>query len=165
MDGIPADAFQIDVYSLAYTYQVGATLRDLKRRRTPPGAGFFMALEDAVEQMHRRGIAHLDLRNSRNILVTNSGRPFMLDFQSSVRLARLPPRLQRLCRDIDKSGVYKWWMKLAPMSFSAGRHRELEKIHARRHYWPFRGYRLLHLGRTKRLRKWSRMWEQSGRAA
>jgi hypothetical protein len=107
--------------------------------------------------MHARGIAHLDLRNGRNLLVTEAQQPVLLDFQSSVRLSRLPRFLQRILRDIDVSGVYKWWLMLDPLSIDDARCDRLLAAHRRRHLWPFKGYRFgLNLGRERRLEKWFR---------
>lgn len=41
--------------------------------------GFFSALEAAIEQLHAAGVAHNDLRNPTNTLVTPNGQPVLVD--------------------------------------------------------------------------------------
>ena len=65
---------------------------------------FFEELESLVGKMHERGVAHLDIRAAKNILVTDLGEPFILDFQSHVSLGRLPRFLRNLLVDVDRSG-------------------------------------------------------------
>jgi len=45
----------------------------------PEWPGFFDKLNTAIEQMHRAGVAHNDLRNPTNTLVTPNGDPILVD--------------------------------------------------------------------------------------
>ncbi len=40
--------------------------------------------------MHERGIVHLDIRYMRNIVVSDTGDPLLLDFQTCLFLNRIP---------------------------------------------------------------------------
>lgn len=51
---------------------------------------FFPRLRSLLAEMHRRGMAHVDLHKRENILVGADGRPYLIDFQISFRLTRLP---------------------------------------------------------------------------
>ncbi|MFO0801656.1 MAG: hypothetical protein U0791_00845 [Gemmataceae bacterium] len=42
---------------------------------------FFPALSGLLREMHRRGIAYVDLHKRENILVGDDGRPYLIDFQ------------------------------------------------------------------------------------
>ena len=64
--------------------------------------------------MHARNLVHLDIRNRRNILVTDDGKPSLLDFQSCLNLERIPNFFHNILIDIDFSGVYKNWYKVKP---------------------------------------------------
>jgi hypothetical protein len=56
--------------------------RPLQRRDTVPD-GFFAELRALVEEIHRRGIAYVDMNKRANILVGEDGRPYLVDFQIS----------------------------------------------------------------------------------
>jgi RIO-like serine/threonine protein kinase len=68
-------------------------------------------LRALVDQMHARGVYHLDLRNRGNVLVDDSGRPTLLDFASSV-MVRPDGVVEKLLRPLlswwDRRGVTKW---------------------------------------------------------
>lgn len=49
---------------------------------------FFPGLADILAEVHRRGIAHVDLHKRENILVDDAGRPHLIDFQISWAAAR-----------------------------------------------------------------------------
>jgi len=101
---------------------------------------FFEELERLVGRMHARGIAHLDIRAAKNILVTDRGEPLILDFQSNVRLDGLPRFLRDLLVDIDRSGIYKHWARRVPGSLGEERTRLLERMNRLRRFWFFKGY-------------------------
>jgi tRNA A-37 threonylcarbamoyl transferase component Bud32 len=136
--GIPARPFRMDGFGLGYLFVEGQTLSRVRERREPLGPDFFTALEDLVGRIHRRGYAHLDLRNGKNILVTPDNRPQLIDFQAGLWIQRLPGQLRAALEDIDHSGVYKWWNRFDPESLDEGRRQVLETINRRRRrYWPF----------------------------
>jgi serine/threonine protein kinase len=62
---------------LVLEYIPGHTLRDgpLQDRDY-----FYARFFEAVEQMHRRGVAHMDLKRKDNILVVDGREPFFVDF-------------------------------------------------------------------------------------
>jgi RIO-like serine/threonine protein kinase len=105
-------------------------------------AGFFRRLETLVHAMHRRHIVHLDIRNRRNVLVSEKGGPGLLDFQSSLNLDHVPRRLHRFLKEIDISGVYKLWELNDPASMDAERKARLAAVNRKRGLWVFKGYPL-----------------------
>ena len=52
---------------------------------------FFHELDRLIQELHRRGIAYVDLHKRENILVGDDGHPHLIDFQISVRLTRRWP--------------------------------------------------------------------------
>jgi len=46
---------------------------------------FFAQLEDGLAEIHRRGMAYVDLEKPENVLVGVDGRPWLFDFQISYR--------------------------------------------------------------------------------
>ncbi len=68
-------------------------------------------LNAVVERMHRRGIYHLDLRNSGNILVDRDNRVYLIDFASAVIFTGrgvLSRWLSRPFYWFDRYGHSKW---------------------------------------------------------
>lgn len=71
---------------------------------------FFPQLQAIVAEVHRRGVAHVDLHKRENILVDDDGRPCLIDYQISFgipaesRLARL--LLGSLLRVLQRSDDY-----------------------------------------------------------
>jgi hypothetical protein len=136
--GIPSGARRIDRFAFTYRFIEGPTLRHADRRRVP--VEYFLRLEELVRRMHAAGIAHLDLRNRRNALVTAEGLPAILDFQSAVRIESWPSFLRPLLRQVDLSGVYKHWASFHPGTMGAEREALLARHEAIRRFWIFRGY-------------------------
>jgi hypothetical protein len=86
----------------------------------PPG--FVDDLAGAIDGMHARGVAHLDLRHRSNVLADAAGRPVLIDFGSAVCLrpgglvARL---LLPLLAWIDRRALEKWRVRLEPAAAGA----------------------------------------------
>jgi len=135
---IPKEPFMLDNYAVCYRYISGTTLRN-----TPPkkiSDEFFHHLEQIVKAMHSRNMVHLDIRNRRNILVTQEGFPALIDFQSSINLERVPKFLHKLLKDIDLSGVYKNWYHKKPETLDSERRAHLEALNRKRSLWVLKGY-------------------------
>ena len=140
INGIPEALGMIDARAFCYEYIPGRNLRKLPSEKLD--AGFFHALEALINQMHQRSVVHLDLRNRRNILMTETGSPALLDFQSSLNLKHVPQRFHRLLKEIDISGVYKIWARKQPESMDAQRRDRLAAMNRKRGLWVLRGYPL-----------------------
>jgi predicted Ser/Thr protein kinase len=120
LDGLPAvPRFlgSIDALAFAVEYRPGRRMSRKLAGRVPPE--FLERLEQALRDMHRRGIAHLDLRHRSNVMAGEDGSPIVLDFGSALifrpgsLLARwLLPLLAR----IDLAAVDKWRRRLSPSS-------------------------------------------------
>jgi hypothetical protein len=135
----PQDAFRVDTYALAYRYVVGRGLR--RRWKAALAPDFFPTLERSVREMHARAhIAHLDLRNADNILVTETGQPSLLDFQTHVGLRWMPGPLRRLAELVDLAAIYKHWAGRSPGTLGPERAALLDRINAMRPLWALRGY-------------------------
>ncbi len=137
IEGVPQESFCVDRLAFGYRYEVGLPVSEVSKASFT--AHYFEALESLVHQMHGRGLAHLDLRYSRNILMTERGKPFVMDFQSHVRLDRLPRWLRQRFRNLDLSGAYKHWAKRHPVSFTADRASILAAHLRWRRLWLWKG--------------------------
>ena len=65
---------------------------------------FFPALRGLLAELHRRGIAYVDLHKRENILVGDDGRPYLIDFQISLTLPGWWPA---------NSAPARWLLRLA----------------------------------------------------
>jgi hypothetical protein len=77
--------------AVARVYVPGHPLRPHERVR----ADFFPTLRTLLAEMHRRGIAYVDLHKRENVIVGDDGRPYLIDFQigfdaTHTRVAWLP---------------------------------------------------------------------------
>ena len=78
---------------------------------------FFAALLARVEQMHARGVVHLDLRQRRNIVCGVDGQPGLLDFEAALVLdaTRVWGRLALYWgRKVDRLAILKHKARYAP---------------------------------------------------
>ena len=135
----PRDAFRVDAHALAYHFVPGLSLRLTDPATLAPG--FFPALETNLRQVHSRArMAHLDLRNAHNILVTDQGEPLLLDFQSCLGTRWLPPPLRRFAERIDLAAIYKHWARRSPGTMGPERTAALARMNRLRPLWVLRGY-------------------------
>jgi hypothetical protein len=65
--------------AVAHDYVLGHPLA----ARESVGPTFFPTLEGVLREMHRRGMAYVDLHKRENILVGEDGQPYLIDFQIS----------------------------------------------------------------------------------
>jgi hypothetical protein len=124
LDGLPTvPRFlgSIDALAFAVEYRPGRRMSRKLAGRVPPD--FLGRLETALREMHRRGVAHLDLRHRSNVLVGEDGDPILIDFGSALTfrpgglLARwLLPLFGRL----DRAAVEKWRARLSPSASGSG---------------------------------------------
>ncbi len=138
--GIPKQPFLLDIYAVCYRFIPGKTLKETAPEMI--GDNFFFQFEDIVRKMHQRNMVHLDVRNRKNILVTDEGLPALLDFQSSLNLENTPQFLHKIMKDIDISGVYKNWSKKQPASLDSTRRAHLASLNKKRFLWFLKGYPL-----------------------
>ena len=106
---VPRLLGRLDEVALVIEYRPGVLLSRSLRGSLP--TGFMEELERAVDEMHRRGVVHLDLRHRSNVLAGEDGRPVLIDFASaqcfdaSTRRGRM---LVRLLGRIDRGALGKW---------------------------------------------------------
>jgi len=120
LDGLPSvPRFlgSIDSLAFAVEYRPGRRMSRKLAGRVPPE--FLGQLETVLREMHRRGVAHLDLRHRTNLLVGEDGGPILIDFGSAVTFrpgGLLARWLLPLFGRIDFGAVEKWRSRLNPSS-------------------------------------------------
>ena len=108
---VPRFIARVDPLALLVEYRPGTKLSG---RRTVPAA-FLSELERAIEEMHRRGVVHLDLSHRSNVLVDPAGHPVLIDFGAALVLR--PGSLLGRCllpwlARVDRRALSKWRQKL-----------------------------------------------------
>jgi predicted Ser/Thr protein kinase len=124
MPSVPRFLGSIDPLAFAVEYRPGRRMSRKLAGRVPPQ--FLERLEAALREMHRRGVAHLDLRHRSNVMVDEDGGPVLIDFGSALtfRPGSLPARwLLPLLGRIDLAAVEKWRDRLSPPSSGPDRTR------------------------------------------
>jgi len=104
IDGVPRFLGRVGTYAIAFEYIAGRPLTAFKRGAVP--AAVFGRLEQTLQGMHARGVAHADLHRA-NILVSDSGMVYIVDFATAL-IARNPVRpgpVFRMCRQLDYNAV------------------------------------------------------------
>jgi len=139
---IPGPIITPSSYKLIYPYIPGRTLRESIRNHDQINDEYFEKLEKLVITMHQCGVAHLDIRNRRNILITPQNEPIIIDFQSAIFTNYLPKKIRRLLLDTDLSGIYKHWKKASNKTLTPEREATISKMNSLRKFWIFKGYPL-----------------------
>jgi serine/threonine protein kinase len=86
-------------------------------RGEPLPPSFFQELERILGGVHERGVVHMDLRHKGNILVSEKGEPFLIDFNSSFAFKEkglLRRYLFPLLRWVDYGGLLKLKERVSP---------------------------------------------------
>ena len=129
LPGIPMFGGRIDRYALAVEFIPG---RNADRFATGElSAGFFKELRAIIQGVHDRGVVLGDLRNSKNIMVTEQGRPVLIDFSTGFSRGGWWNPLQRWLYRIferdDFLGVAKLKRRYAPELMTDEERRELDE--------------------------------------
>ena len=129
------------------------------RKDERPDDKFFPRLEEMVLEMHRRGLAYVDLNKRENVLVAEDGSPVLVDFQIHFApppwAARLPP-VRWLLKELQAGDIYhvrKHILSLRPDLIPPGE-RDL------RRFQPATGriWRMIYVGPVQFLRRRLLVW-------
>ena len=128
--GIPRFICQPDSDSFLMEYIEGQSLACYKKK-TPPTPAVFTALSELVERMHQRGVAHGDL-HKRNILVSSTDIPYILDFATSLCITEKTGWLKKalfrkMCR-IDRLAILKIKVRFFPHLLTAEEKCAIERL-------------------------------------
>ncbi len=111
---VPRYLGRLDKMAFALEYRPGERMsRSLKGRVS---SDFLSTLRQAIDDMHRLGVVHLDLRHRSNVLVGEDGQPVLIDFASAICgdpfgiFGKLV--LRNLAR-LDQRAFEKWRVRLS----------------------------------------------------
>jgi len=136
MKGIPQPVERIDRFAFAMEFIRG---RYILRGESLPSS-FFSDLESVLREVHGRGVVHLDLRHKGNILVSEKGEPFLIDFNSSFYFKEkglLRRYLFPLLRWVDDGGVLKLKERISPSLMIPEEIAFLKRFNRLRRLWIF----------------------------
>ena len=112
---------RVEPLALALERIPGQQLADV-HGRYPDKRALLSSLRAAIDALHARGIAHLDLRGRENVMVTADGRIYLLDLGGAVwlRPGRLLHRLFfSWLATADEAAWIKWKEMLSPGNLDA----------------------------------------------
>ena len=149
LPGIPAQAFRVDALAMAAHFVPGHALADIPNG--PVATAYLQALEALLQQVHARGVVHMDTRGGGNLLIGPDGAPGIIDFQAALFTAWMPRALRDWLEGMDCSGIYKKWQRWQPDTLGEHRLARLERQNRWRRFWFLRGY--LGLSKKRKPRK------------
>ena len=134
--GIPRIVGRIDRFAFAMEFVPG---RPIQRGEVLPPS-FFKKLEEMIHAVHGRGVVHMDLRHKGNILISDEGEPFLIDFNSSFYFNRkwfISRFLFSSLRWVDTGGLLKLKQRVSPSSMTAEEISSLKCFNRIRKLWIF----------------------------
>jgi hypothetical protein len=136
LDGVPQILGEIDRDAFAMNLLPGAPLTGEDFAADP--AGLAQCLRVRIDQVHQRGVFHLDLRQRQNILVSGPAEAHLVDFGAGLAPGPLGRMLWgRLLRWIDRQAVLKFLARHAPDELSVAEARSLLRGLRWRRFWIF----------------------------
>lgn len=134
--GVPQPIKRIDRFAFAMEYIPGRAVG----RDEVLSPSFFSELEQVLREVHSRGVVHLDLRHKGNILVTDDGKPFLIDFNSSFAFKEggiLHRFFFPLLQWVDYGGLLKLKERASPTSMTPEETHFLKRFNKVRRLWIF----------------------------
>jgi len=145
LDQVPCLIGEYGRNGFVYQYIDGQTLDE--KPNLPDN--YFEQLKLLLHKIHHHGICYVDFNKRGNILLGVDNRPYMIDFQISMKLDR--PWCKRLCRMLQREDYYhllKHKRKFRPDLLS-----ESERMLSRHRSLPLRIHRFLTVP-LRSLRRW-----------
>lgn len=136
MNGIPRAVERIDRFAFAMEFVPGKPIQ--RGEVLPPS--FFSRLERVLREIHSKGVVHLDLRHKGNILLSENGEPFLIDFNSSLFFKEkgiLHRVLFPILQWVDYGGLLKLKQRVSPSSMTSEELSFLKRFNKLRRLWIF----------------------------
>ena len=134
--GIPQPVERIDRFAFTMEFVPG---RPILRGEALP-TSFFSDLEQVLREVHSRRVVHLDLRHKGNILLSEKGQPFLIDFNSSFSFKEkglFRRFLFPILRWVDYGGLLKLKQRVSPSLMTPEELSFLKRFNLLRRLWIF----------------------------
>lgn len=134
--GIPKVVERIDRFAFVMEFAPG---RPINRGEALPSS-FFSDLERLLRQVHSRGVVHLDLRHKGNILLSEKGEAFLIDFNSSFSFKEkgvFRRFLFPVLMWVDYGGLLKLKQRVSPSLMTSEELSFLKRFNLLRRLWIF----------------------------
>ncbi len=134
--GVPQAVERIGRFAFAMEFVPG---RPIQRGETLQPS-FFSHLEQLLREVHKRGVVHLDLRHKGNILISDRGEPFLIDFNSSFYFKEkglFRRLLFPILRWVDYGGLLKLKQRVSPSLMTPEELTFLRRFNRLRKLWIF----------------------------
>ncbi len=134
--GIPEFIGLEDYNCLLLSYIDGDIIKKSCQNIAP---GYFDRIFNIVEEIHARGVLHLDLGHKSNIMVRKNGNPAIIDFNTSIYLplnSFFSPIL-RLLSKIDTTSIMRLKVKFRPQETTFSERQQVKKFLLIRKLWIF----------------------------
>ena len=121
LKGVPTLYRVIGGLALVVEEIPGKSIERLEKEKRLSG-NFFKELRTLVEEVHKRGLAHCDLKRAPNILLGDDHKPYIVDWSAAIlerefRWFPLNHIYRRFLRD-DLNGIIKVQLRHCPESIS-----------------------------------------------
>jgi predicted Ser/Thr protein kinase len=136
VQGIPQPIERIDRFAFAMEFVPGRSIE----RGEILQPSFFLNLKQMLEETHKRGVVHLDLRHKGNTLITERGEPFLIDFNSSFSFKEkgvFRRFLFPILRWVDYGGLLKLKERISPSLMTPQELAFLKRFNRLRKLWIF----------------------------
>jgi serine/threonine protein kinase len=136
IQGVPQPLGRIDRFAFAMEFVPGRSIQ----RGEELQPSFFSHLEQILREIHQRGVVHLDLRHKGNILISERGEPFLIDFNSSFSFKEKGPFrrfLFPILRWVDYGGLLKLKQRVSPSLMTPEELSFLKRSNLIRRLWIF----------------------------
>ena len=95
-----------------------------------------------VNQMHKHGVVHLDLRQRKNIIIAKDGSPYLLDFANAIYAKNALRPIFEFLRAVDKSALIKLKNRYFPKLITDEDRKFLKSFAFWRRLWLFKPLKL-----------------------
>ena len=136
IQGVPRAIERIDRFAFAMEFIPGKPIQ----RGGILQPSFYSQLERVLGEIHRRGVVHLDLRHKGNILISDKGEPFLVDFNSSFSFKEkgfLRRFLFPILRWVDYGGMLKLKQRASSSLMTPEELSFLKRFNRLRKLWIF----------------------------
>jgi len=130
VEGVPRLLGRIDAHALAVEWVTGELLATAPDR-VSAGKHYVGELRTIMARLHAAGLAHLDLRSNKNVLIRSGGEIVVIDFASAL-WCRPGGLIHRLCFPFFKARDLSGWLKWKE-TLEAGPLTDNERARLRRH--------------------------------